>query len=125
MQVTQDLKPISAVELTKDEHTILSWIRSANWEPAAKPGDTEAHKAKVPEFFNGVRLYKVQAGAPGGAGSMGPLDVFIKKIEFFGVIMKQELYPVITEGNAKFLILRQPDLDNLGVGSHDEDDEDY
>lgn len=126
MQVPQQqLKPISGVELTADEKTILKWIRSAKWDAQPDARDPIPYKAKVPEFFGGVRLYKVQGGAVSGAGAMGALDLFIKKIEFHGVISKQDLYPVTAQGTARYLMLRKKDLENLSVGSDtgDEDDE--
>jgi hypothetical protein len=126
MQVPQQqLKPISGVELTADEKIILKWIRGAKWDAQTEARDPIPYKAKVPEFFNGVRLYKVQGGATTGAGAMGALDLFIKKIEFHGVISKQELYPVLAQGAARYLMLRKKDLENLSVGSGagDEDDD--
>lgn len=120
----QQLNPVSGIELTGDEAVIIKWIRSVKWE--AQQGEREPipYKAKVPEFFNGVRMYKVQGGATSGAGAMGALDLLIKKLQFQGVISKQDLYPVITQGTARYLMLRKTDLDNLGAGrGGDEDDE--
>lgn len=124
MQVPQQqLKPISGVELTSDEKLILKWIRAAKWDAQTDAREPIPYKAKVPEFFNGVRLYKVQGGATTGAGAMGALDLFIKKIEFHGVISKQDLYPVSTLGAARYLTLKKKDLENLSVGSGASDDD--
>lgn len=119
----QQLKPLSGIELTNDERTILKWIRSVKWDAQKSGREPIPYKAKVPEFFGGVRLYKVAGGAASGAGAMGALDLFIKKIQYQGVISKQDLYPVIAENNARYLMLRKADLDNLGVGGGDEDDD--
>lgn len=116
------LKPLSGIQLTPDDQSILKWIRNAKWEPQAGQ-EPIFYKAKVPEFYNGVKFFKVQAGAASGAGAMGAVDVFIKKIEYQGVISKQGLYPVITEGGARFLQLRKADLNNLGVGAPVDEDE--
>lgn len=125
MQVqTQPLKPLSSITLTGDENAILKWIRKVKWEVQKGEREPLPYKAKVPEFYDGVRLYKVQAGATTGAGAMGALDLFIKKIAFSGIISKQDLYPVITQGTARYLVLRKADLDNLGAGGDDEDDYD-
>jgi hypothetical protein len=126
-QQTQ-LKPLSTIELTPDEGTILKWMRNAAWEPQKDAREPIPYKAKVPEFFNGVRLYRLQAGAaPTGGGAMGPLDLFIKKIQYQGVISKQDLYPVVAQGSLRFLSLRKTDLENLGVRighpAGDEDDD--
>lgn len=119
----KQLKSLQSIELTAEEGTILKWLRSAPWQ--AQTGAREpTYKAKVPEFYSGVRLYRVQATGPTGAGAMGALDLFIKKISFQGVISKQELYPVTAEGPARFLSLRRADLDNLGVRLGGGDDED-
>ncbi|NBX02972.1 MAG: hypothetical protein EBR02_02680 [Alphaproteobacteria bacterium] len=123
MQIScQLLKPLSTIALTSDEEKILKWIRGAKWEAVAGARDPIPYKAKVPEFFSGVRLYKVQGGATTGAGAMGALDLFIKKIEFQGVISKQEMYPVITQGTSRFLMLKKMDMENLGVGADEDDD---
>lgn len=116
------LKPLSGIQLTQDDESILKWIRSAKWEPQTGHAPI-SYKAKVPEFYNGVKFYKVQAGASSGAGAMGAVDVFIKKIEYQGVISKQGLYPVITEGGVRYLLLRKADLDNLGFGAPVDEDE--
>jgi hypothetical protein len=112
----KQLKPLSGMTLTGDEKIMLAWLRGAKWE-----AQETAYKAKVPEFFNGVRLYKMQGGATTGAGAMGLLDVFIKKLDFQGVIAKQEMYPVTLQGNARFVTLREADLANLGIGGDDDD----
>lgn len=118
MQVAPtQLKSISSVQLSADESKILSWVRNAVWEPQAEAREPIPYKAKVPEFFGGVRLYNVQGG-----GAQGPLDLFIKKLQFQGVISKQDMYPVTMQGNARFLALKKMDLDNLGVGQDDDDE---
>jgi hypothetical protein len=119
MQVpVKQLKPLSSLQLTPEEHKIVAWMRKAAWEPQADAREPIPYKAKVPEFFGGVRLYNMQSG-----GALGPLDLFIKKIEYQGVITKQSLYPVSVQGTARYLSLAKADLDNLGVGG-DEYDED-
>ena len=125
MQVqAQQLKPLSSVALNPDERAIIAWIRSAHWEPQTGEREPIPYKAKVPEFFSGVRFYKVQAGATTGAGAMGALDLLIKKLSFSGIISKQELYPVIAQGASRFLQLKKADLDNLGAGACADEDED-
>ncbi len=119
---SQPLKSISTISLTADEAKLLKWIRSAKWEAVADAREPIPYKAKVPEFFGGVRLYKMHAGPVTGAGAMGALDVFIKKIEFQGIISKQDMYPVVTQGNARFLMLKKADIENLGVGADEDDD---
>lgn len=123
MQIQQQLKSISSIDLSADESTILKWIRSVKWEEQTGSNEPIPHKAKVPEFFGGVRFFKVQGGGNSGAGAMGALDLFIKKIQYQGVISKQNLYPVTSEGNARFLTLNKDDLDNLGAGSSYDDDD--
>lgn len=118
------LKPLSAVTLNADEAALLTWIKSAKWEAQPQVREPIPYKAKVPQFFKGVRLYKTQAGGVSGAGAMGALDLFIKKLQYQGIISKQDLYPVVSQGADRFLILRKADLDNLGVGaSADDEDE--
>lgn len=124
MQIVQaKLKPISAVELTVDEQKILQWMRRAKWEPQIGAKEPIPYKVKVPEFFSGVRLYKTQAGPATGAGAMGALDLLVKKLQFQSVISRQELYPVVTQGAARFLSLKKADLNNLGVGAEDSEDD--
>ena len=115
------LKPIASIQLSADERKILSWLRSAVWKPQTDVREPIPYKAKVPEFFGGVRLYRVQGGG-GSAGAHGALDLFIKKLEYQGVISKQDLYPVATEGSARFLSLKKTDLENLGVGQEDDEE---
>ncbi len=114
------LKPLGSVSLTTEETKILRWIQSAPWEaqPAPPPN---MYKAKVPEFFNGARLYRVQGGSTGGT-ALGALDLLIKKLEHQGVLTKQQLYPVITQNNARFLVLKKAEMDNLGVGQAPEEE---
>ena len=124
MQVQQtQLKPLSGVQLTPDESTIVKWMRSVKWEPQADAREPIPYRAKVPEFFSGVRFFKVAGGAVSGGGAMGALDLFIKKIQYQGIISKQDLYPVITQGASRFLVLKKIDLDNLGVGNSDDDED--
>ena len=123
MQVqVKSLKPLSGVQLSADEGKMLSWLKTAKWEPQAGEREPIPYKAKVPEFFGGVRLYNVQGGG-GAGGAHGALALLIKKLEYQGVISKQELYPVSAQGGGHYLSLRKADLDNLGVGQ-DGDDED-
>jgi hypothetical protein len=115
------LTPLKNVQLSADESKMLAWIRAASWEPQTDAREPIPYTAKVPEFFGGARLYRVQAAA-GLGGSQGLLDLFIKKLEYQGVITKQELYPVTVKGSARFLSLKKADLENLGVGQDDEDE---
>ena len=122
MQVpVNQLKPLSGVELSADESKMLTWLRSATWEPQNDAREPIPYKAKLPEFYSGVRLYNMQGGA-GAGGAHGALSLFIKKLEYQGVISKQELYPVVTQGSARFLSLKKADLDNLGIGQEDDED---
>ncbi|NBO18843.1 MAG: hypothetical protein EBV03_06390 [Proteobacteria bacterium] len=113
------LKPLSSVSLTPDEEKMLRWLRAAPWEKLPDIREPTL-RAKVPEFFSGVRLYQMQAGGAGGA--QGLLGLFIKKLEYQGVLSKQDMHPVAAQGNARYLALKQTDLDNLGVGQHDDDE---
>ncbi|MBY0407717.1 MAG: hypothetical protein K2Q01_08490 [Rickettsiales bacterium] len=118
---SQSLKPLSGISLTADEKKLLSWLKTAPWEPQAGAQTPVPYKAKVPEFYSGLRLYQVQGG--GGAGAAyGMLGLFIKKLESQGVISKQDLYPVAAQGNARYLTLKKNDLENLGVGQEEEED---
>ncbi len=122
MQVpVNQLKPLSSVSLSADENKILKWLRSVVWEEQMDSRNSVSYKAKVPEFFSGVRMYNMQGGA-GVSGAHGALSLLIKKLEYQGVISKQELYPVLTQGNARFLALKKADLDNLGIGQEDDED---
>jgi len=117
------LKPLGSIELTADDTVILKWIRSAAWEPVKGAHEPIPYKAKVPEFYGGVRLYRLQAGGA-SAGSLGALELFIKKLGLQGVITKQALYPVEGHGNQpRYLSLKKADLTNLGVGQREEDEE--
>lgn len=118
---SKQLKPITSIQLSTDESKILSWLRGAAWKPQTDAREPIPYKAKVPEFFSGVRLYRMQGGG-GGTGAQGALDLFVKKLEYQGVISKQDLYPVTTEGGARFLSLRKMDLENLGVGQEDDEE---
>ncbi len=121
MQVqSKILKSLTVVELSADESKILGWLRKTKWAPVAGARDPIPYKTKVPEFFDGVRLYRMQAGATGAA--QAPLEFFIKKLQFQGVIHKQDMYPLTTEAGAKYLALRKEDLDNLGVGQEEDED---
>lgn len=116
------LKPLSSIELTAEESIILKWVRTAQWESVAGAKVPIPYKAKVPEFYGGVRLYRMQAGGA-SAGSLGALEVFIKKLGLQGVITKQTLYPVEGHGNQpRYLSLKKADLDNLGVGKEEEEE---
>lgn len=111
------LKPLSGVQLSSDDSKIIAWIRRAVWEVQAEEREPKK-MAKVPEFFNGVRLYHVQ----GGGSSQGPLELFIKKLEYHGVLGKQDMHPLRMLGNTRFLVLTPAELDNLGVGQEDDEE---
>lgn len=113
------LKPLSTVSLTADEAKILAWLRKTVWEPQAGERDPIPYKTKVPEFFGGVRLFNMQGGS---VSAHGALSLLIKKLEYQGVLTKQDLYPVVRSGTAHFLSLKKADLDNLGVGGDEDDD---
>lgn len=98
---------------------MLAWIRSATWEAQKDAREPVPYKAKVPEFFGGVRMYRVAAG---GGGAQNALEVLIKKLAFQGVLGKQDLYPLVVQGVGRYLFLKKAELDNLGVGQHDEDE---
>jgi hypothetical protein len=116
------LKPLGSIELTADDSAILKWIRSASWEPVTGAHEPIPYKAKVPEFYGGVRLYRMQAGGA-SAGSLGALELFVKKLGLQGVLTKQSLYPVEGHGNQpRYLSLKKADLDNLGVGQDEEEE---
>lgn len=116
------LKPLSGIELTPDETIMMKWLRTVPWI-AVKDSREASCKARVPEFYSGVKLYRKQAGGA-SAGSLGALEIFIKKLGFSGIISKQNLYPVTGHGTEpRYLTLRKTDLDNLGVGK-DEEEED-
>ena len=114
------LVPLSRIQLSAEEKKILGWLREAAWEKVVEAREPTA-RAKVPEFFGGVRLYRIQASG-GAAGSQNPLELFIKKLGFQGVIGKQEMYPLVVEGGARFVVLKQAELDNLGVGTQEDDE---
>jgi hypothetical protein len=116
------LKPLDGVELSSDEEVMLKWIRSVRWEAMKGTREPISYRAKVPEFYLGVKLYRKQAGGA-SAGSLGALEIFIKKLGFAAVIGKQDLYPVSGHGNEpRFLMLKKADLDNLGVGKEAEEE---
>jgi hypothetical protein len=115
------LKPLASIELTAEENIILKWLRTVPWEPVAGAHERIPYKAKVPEFYGGARLYRMQAGGA-SAGSLGALELFIKKLGLQGVITKQALYPVEGHGNQpRYLSLKKAELDNLGVGKEEEE----
>ena len=117
------LKSLSAVALNPDEEKMLSWLRRAPWEKLPDIREP-TYRAKVPEFFNGVRMYQMQGGGGGGAGSaQGLLGLFIKKLEYQGVLSKQDMHPVTSQGSARYLSLKKSDMDNIGVGGSDDEDE--
>lgn len=115
----QQLKRLDTAALSTDERKMLGWIRDASWEKQPE-GREATFKAKVPEFFGGVRLFRIAAG--GQAGALNPLENFIKKMAFQGCLSKQGLSPLVVQGAARFLVLTKAEMDNLGVGQ-DEDDE--
>lgn len=116
------LKPLASLQLTSDENTMLKWLRTATWE-AVSGGREALHKAKVPQYYGGVQLYRMQAGGA-SAGSLGALEIFIKKLAIHDIITKQGLYPVEGHGaQARYLSLKKADLDNLGVGREEDDEE--
>jgi hypothetical protein len=116
------LKPLSSITLTAEDNIILKWVRTAQWQPVAGAHEPIPYKAKVPEFYGGVRLYRMQAGGA-SAGSLGALELFIKKLGLQGVITKQALYPLEGHGNQpRYLSLKKADLDNLGVGKAEEEE---
>lgn len=117
------LKPLSTVTLSSDENKMISLLRAAKWEPQKDMRDPISYKTKIPEFYSGVRLYKMQAGGVSAGGAMGALEVLVKKLEFNGIIGKQEMYPLVIQNGARFLLLKKADMDNLGVGkAHDDED---
>jgi len=116
------LKPLSSIQLTVEETAILKWLRSAAWEPVIGAHEPIPYKAKVPEFYGGIRLYRMQAGGA-SAGSLGVLELFIKKLGLQGIIAKQELYPLSGHGaQPRYLSLKKADLDNLGVGQEEDEE---
>jgi hypothetical protein len=115
------LKPLSSIQITSEETTILKWINSAAWEAVKDPHGAVSYKAKVPEFFSGVRLYRLQAGGA-SAGSLSALELFIKKLGLQGVISKQELYPLSGHGaQSRYLSLKKGDLDNLRISGEEDE----
>ena len=118
------LNPLTSIQLSAEEKKILDWMRQAKWEPQKDQREPIPYKAKVPEFFGGVRLFRMQAmGA--SAGSLGALELFIKKLQFDNIITKQGLYPLDGHGATRYISLKKVDLDNLGIGKKRDDDEDY
>jgi len=116
------LNPLSSIQLKAEENTMLKWIRSASWEPVKEAKAPIPYRAKIPEFFSGVRLFTLQGGGP-GSSSLGALEIFIKKLGLQGVITKQVLYPIEGHGSGpRYLSLKKADLDNLGVGQEEEED---
>jgi hypothetical protein len=115
------LTPLPAIELSPDDKKILAWFRQAAWE-IQHQAQGVLYKAKVPEFFNGVRLYRVQGGTAPGS-SQGALEIFMKKLEYQGALGKQQMYPLLVQGNTRFLQLTKAELDNLGVGQAEEEEE--
>jgi hypothetical protein len=116
------LKPLDGMELSAEDAIILKWLRNVTWEAVAGAREPIPYKAKVPEFYGGVRFYRLQAGGA-SAGSLGALELFIRKLGLQGVIGKQELYPVSGHGNQpRYLSLKKADLDNLGVGRQEEEE---
>ena len=122
MQVQEaKLNPLSGIELKADEIVMLKWLRSVSWQQVAGPHGAVAFKAKIPEFYGGVRLYNMQAGA---GGALGALELFIKRLGLQGVIGKQTLYPIEGHGTQpRYLSLKKADMENLGVGKAEEDED--
>lgn len=119
---TVQLKPLTDITLSKEDSAILAWIRSAQWELVKDAKSPQPFKAKVPEFYKGARLYQMHAG-PGGSAAQG-IELFVKKLGIQGIISKQALYPLSGHGNQpRYLTLAKADLDNLGVGKDEEDEE--
>ena len=120
---TAALKPLESVTLSAEEKAILIWIRNASWQIVADAKEPKPYKAKVPEYYKGTRLYRMQAVSSGNA-SVGGLDMLIRKLSISGIISKQGPYPVSGHGSEpRFLTLPKTDLDNLGVGKDDEDED--
>jgi hypothetical protein len=115
----KQLTPLKSLQFSPEENKMLGWLKSAAWEEQSDAREPIPYRAKVPEFFGGTRLYHMSAGG----GAQGPLELFIKKLEYQGVITKQDLYPVTIKGNARFLSLKKADLENLGIGQGEEEDE--
>ena len=115
------LKPISSIELTADETKMLKWLKRTAWEAQKDQHEPIPYKTKVPEFYDGVRLYKMQGSA--GGGSLGLLELFIKKLQHNGIIGKQDIYPLAGHGNVRTISLKKADLDNLGVDKAEEEDD--
>lgn len=114
------LNPVGSASLTAEETKILGWLRSAKWEPLAGTREPTL-KTKVPEFFSGVRLYSMQAG--NRAGAIGALELLLKKLQYQGVISKPEGDPVTMQGTARYLSLKKSDLDHLGAGQAENDED--
>lgn len=112
------LKPLQRDALSGEEQKILGWLRQAVWEPQKGEREPIPYKAKVPEFYLGVRLL----GSQGAAGNLGALERLLKKLEYQGVISKQDMYPVGGHGALRTVALKKADLDNLGVGAEEEDE---
>ena len=118
MQIPEQfLKPLDSAGLSTDERKMLACLRAATWE-AQPEGKEPTFRAKIPEFFGGVRLYRVAAGGPVG----NPVEMLIKKLAFQGSISKQGLYPLAVQGVARYLVLSQAEMDNLGIGQDDDED---
>ena len=112
------LKSLSTVSLTSEEGKLLSWLRSAPWQPVSDAREPTL-RAKVPEFFGGVRLYIIQGGGPQGRNA---LDLLIKKLEYQGVLSRQDMYPVQVEGAARYVSLKASDVANLKAQDDDDDE---
>jgi hypothetical protein len=121
--VSKVLKPVSDVQLNADETKILKWLKTADWQPQNDARPPIPYKARVPEFYSGVRMYKLQGSAHTAGGALGALELFIKKLEYQGVLTKQDLYPVSVIGAVRYLSLKKADLDSLGVGKNEEDED--
>lgn len=115
------LNPIHSIQLKPEEAIILKWLRSVAWTPVTDRREPVPYKARIPEFFGGVRLYPLQSSQSGGVGA---LELFIRRLSIQGIITKTELYPIEGRGSqTRYLYLKKADLDNLGVGQPDDEDE--
>jgi hypothetical protein len=116
------LNPLGSIQLSPPENSMLKWIRTASWDAVQGAHGATNYRAKIPEFFGGVRLYTLQGGGA-HASAQGALELFIRKLGLQGVIAKQALYPIEGHGSApRYLCLKKADLDNLGVGQKEEEE---
>jgi len=122
MQIAEKpLTPLSQLQLSPEERKIIGWLKTTTWETMPAEHGIVRYKTKVPEFYNGARLYNMQGG--GTRGPFSPVELLIKKLNLQGALTKQDLYPLQGHGSVRFLIFKKADLDNLGVGKAEEDEE--